>query len=345
MRLILALVIGLCMGQVARADVPANRLVTLSRGVNLIDVFANKSTADLRDEIAGVHRAGFRHIRFFIDPAWVWRSGEPQQLDEVIKAAFAVKLGVIICMQSYEKPLRDDQKQIDAWSTAWRTIATHYAATDPNLMFFELVNEPTFDNDAHWNRVQEAMRAQVRAIVPQHTLLLTGSPTSTSVALTQLTPSADDNVAYVFHLYAPMVFTHQGADWAGPEYAATRGLQYPPSYPNLTIIQNRAPLSLKADLAAYGMLGRDVIARNIQPALDWSHRYQKHLVVTEFGVYRAFAPAASRAAWLHDARTALEKDGIGWTLWEYNGGFGIKSDIDLGCGPLPIALGLCQPPP
>jgi endoglucanase len=163
--------------------------------------------------------------------------------------------------------------------------------------------------------------------------------------LVNLTPSPDDNVAYVFHLYAPMVFTHQGADWGDPTYESTRGLQYPPSYPNLTIIQNRAPMSLKPDLAAYGMLGRDVIIRNIQPALDWSRRYQKHLVVTEFGVYRAFAPPASRAAWLHDARVALEKDGIGWTLWEYNGGFGIKSDLDLGCGPLPVALGLCQPPP
>jgi endoglucanase len=26
--------------------------------------------------------------------------------------------------------------------------------------------------------------------------------------------------------------------------------------------------------------------------------------------------------WLRDVRTALEADGIGWTMWDYRGGFG-----------------------
>jgi len=27
--------------------------------------------------------------------------------------------------------------------------------------------------------------------------------------------------------------------------------------------------------------------------------------------------------WIHDVRTALEADSIGWTMWDYCGGFGV----------------------
>ncbi len=36
-----------------------------------------------------------------------------------------------------------------------------------------------------------------------------------------------------------------------------------------------------------------------------------------------FCPAADRAAWIKDMRTALEKNGISWTMWDYAGGFGV----------------------
>ena len=342
MRVFWVLLFGTLMCQYAAADVPADRLATLSRGVNLIDIFTNKTVANLTDELTAVHRAGFRHVRFFVDPEWVWQSGEPQHLDQVIHAALALKLGVIICLQSYAHPLReDDPRQLAAWTAAWVKLATHYADTNPNLLFFELLNEPPFNDVTKWVAIQDALRRQVRAIVPHHTLLLTGSPTSTADALAQIPPSSDDDVAYVFHIYAPMVFTHQGAEWASRELGTIHSLQYPPSYPNLTIIENTAAPQLRDQIAAYGKLGRGVIEQDIKPALEWAQRNHTRLIVTEFGVYRPFAPPASRAAWLHDVRTTLEKSGVGWTVWEYNGGFGIKQELD-GCGPLPMALGLCS---
>ena len=27
--------------------------------------------------------------------------------------------------------------------------------------------------------------------------------------------------------------------------------------------------------------------------------------------------------WIRDVRTAMEEDGIGWTMWHYRGGFGV----------------------
>ena len=56
-----------------------------------------------------------------------------------------------------------------------------------------------------------------------------------------------------------------------------------------------------------------------------SGQSKRGLVLTcnEFGVFRPYADPNDRAAWLHDVRTILEKYGIGWTMWDYRGGFGV----------------------
>ena len=47
------------------------------------------------------------------------------------------------------------------------------------------------------------------------------------------------------------------------------------------------------------------------------------MLCNEFGVYRRVTDKNSRMNWIHDVRTALEADGIGWTMWDYRGGFGV----------------------
>ena len=39
--------------------------------------------------------------------------------------------------------------------------------------------------------------------------------------------------------------------------------------------------------------------------------------------YRRVTTASDRVRWIGDVRTALEMHGIGWTLWDYAGGFGL----------------------
>jgi aryl-phospho-beta-D-glucosidase BglC (GH1 family) len=55
----------------------------------------------------------------------------------------------------------------------------------------------------------------------------------------------------------------------------------------------------------------------------WGKKWNVPLVCNEFGVYRKAANPEDRARWLNDVRTSLEKNGIGWTMWDYSGGFGI----------------------
>jgi hypothetical protein len=55
----------------------------------------------------------------------------------------------------------------------------------------------------------------------------------------------------------------------------------------------------------------------------WAKRWDVPVVCNEFGVYRKAANPADRANWIADVRKGLEKRAIGWTMWDYSGGFGV----------------------
>ena len=63
-------------------------------------------------------------------------------------------------------------------------------------------------------------------------------------------------------------------------------------------------------------------------AAEWASRRGVPLVCNEFGVYRVFSDPADRAAWLRDVRVGFEHSGIGWTMWDYSGSFGVVTKKD-----------------
>jgi hypothetical protein len=52
------------------------------------------------------------------------------------------------------------------------------------------------------------------------------------------------------------------------------------------------------------------------------------LICNEFGVFRTYSDPRDREAWLQDVRTALERHGIGWAMWDYSGSFGVVTKKD-----------------
>jgi hypothetical protein len=50
------------------------------------------------------------------------------------------------------------------------------------------------------------------------------------------------------------------------------------------------------------------------------------LSCNEFGVYMKAAAPEHRAAWIRDVREAIEAQQIGWTMWDYAGGFALVRD-------------------
>ena len=79
----------------------------------------------------------------------------------------------------------------------------------------------------------------------------------------------------------------------------------------------------------------------------WGKHWKVALTCNEFGVFRGTANPADRAMWLRDVRSALEKYGIGWTMWDYAGGFSVVNRKDGVTNPDEVtlkALGLKVPP-
>lgn len=327
------------------AEVPAQRLVTLSRGINLVSVFDNPppSPPAMHHDLDIIHRAGLRHIRIFVRPDWVLNSmATDHRLDDVVHYAQKIGLGVILCMAD-DKYLTDQTSPQDAqrWLDAWDKLAKHYRKAPPDLTFFELANEPSLSNGAKWSARQNTMLQHVRAIAPDVTVLLTSSPLSMVWSYPTLAPSDDPDVVYTWHLYQPMVFTHQGADWSESEYKGIHGLVYPPDPKNVRQVMAANPLA-RDDLLNYETNGKNMMKEEVDAAAKWAHDNHAHMVVTEFGVLRV-APPASRAMWLGEARRRIEAAGFGWTLWEFDKGFGIKPELMRpDCEPIIQSLGLCH---
>jgi len=73
---------------------------------------------------------------------------------------------------------------------------------------------------------------------------------------------------------------------------------------------------------------RDHIATQIDEAHRWASEHHVRLLCGEFGVLRNHIEADSRYRWIEDTRTDLDKDAIGWELWDYTDLFGIAPPSD-----------------
>ncbi len=341
--------------QVVQSDIPAARREILMRGVNVTDLFDPDNQPDVTATFQQVRAAGFRHVRIPVDPRTfadnppAWRDKVVQRLDQSVCAAINEDLGVIIDLHPFAA-LGPADEPIDAMTqrlaTIWHRIATRYASAPTDRVFFELFNEPKLVDENKWRTIQATFLRAVRSAAPGNTVIATGSPWSTIAAVGGLNPLPDRNVAYAFHFYTPMIFTHQGTTWSQPSYASIAGLTFPATPENVEQVAQGATHDRQAELSIYEKIFRDgtLIGADITFAADWARRHGTFLVVTEFGVY-AKAPQPARAAWLAAVRRDLEAYGIGWTVWEYRGGFGIESEQNRPCHVIPAAaeaLGLCK---
>jgi endoglucanase len=90
------------------------------------------------------------------------------------------------------------------------------------------------------------------------------------------------------------------------------------------------------------------IDADIGQVVEWARKWDVPVICNEFGVYRKAVDPSDRAAWIADVRTTLERYGIGWTMWDYSGGFGVVTKQNgqaVPDGATIRALGRTLPPP
>lgn len=344
--------------------VPTATLARLDRGVNISGWLQHgyeNDPARYAPDAADwqrIHSLGLHHVRLPVDPAiFIGDRGLPKPdglalIAATVGAANAAELTVILALQLPDelKPRLGDAATRTALAGIWRTLAVALKDTDPLQIVLEPLNEPGFEDAAASRGLMESLAREIRAVLPKHTLLVSGHRYSGPDELAALAPLADRNVVYGFHFYVPFDFTHQGADWGDPVWQTLRGVPYPSTpeivAPRLDALEE----PLRGRLRWFGdeRWNRDTLSSRMKPAIEWAKTHGVPVICSEFGVLRKRAKPADRAAWIRDVRETLEAARLGWTAWDYSGPFGLvtgpqgKRVIDKQTAE---ALGLASPSP
>jgi endoglucanase len=348
-------------------SVAFRRAATLTRGVNLSGWFGgwgdysreHTSTYITAADFQMMKAMGIRYVRFPLDPTLLSPGGlrNPDKdqiwaridgaLDMAMSSGMAVDL-VVFPRDDYKQRLAT-QSGADQFIMLWQILAKHFVGRDPNRFFFELMNESEEQDSYRWVGLESATVKAIRNIDAQHTILASGAHYDSLGDLLTTQTLDDPNVIYTFHFYEPYAFTHQGASWGSVEWNYFTDVPYPATSSQIAdLLKNIPDDSARYQLYLYGAEGwsAELILHRIAFAAAWGHEQHVPVVCNEFGAFRDTAPHDSRARYLHDVRTALEQNGIGWGMWDWSGNFGLVThqantivpdtlDVD--------ALGLKQP--
>jgi aryl-phospho-beta-D-glucosidase BglC (GH1 family) len=346
---------GRAVGQTAdpKASLAFARAEKLKHGINASGWFAQVYdkrgyTAEhfqawtTGDDIALMKSMGFDHVRLSVNPQPMFNERAPNllpadylvSLDAAVKMILDHGLAVVIDLHpesDFKARLGKDDEFVQRFADFWRALAAHYSTWEADRVFLEVMNEPEFSDRYRWLGVQMKLVAAIRQGAPGLTIIAAGARWSNDDELVFEEPLRDPNVIYSFHFYEPYIFTHQGANWSAYYWHWLRGVRYPSSEDSAARAAALVPDEVdRLQVIRYGREHWDAgrIEAEMKQAAEWARRRGVPLVCNEFGVYRDYADPADRDAWLHDVRKAFERNGIGWTMWDYSGSFGVVTKKD-----------------
>ena len=296
--------------------------------------FLDQKDLGLREKmIADIASAGYKTVRIpvcfsawaSLDAPYKWETTEGlEALDKMIGWARSNKLNIIIDQHHPELdgsvPGAADIGRV-IW--IWTQIAERYKDTDPDTVFFELWNEP-HDIDARlWRNHAEKLITTVRAIAPEHTLILGFHDWNGRRAMIDSEPFRDKNIVYTFHFYDPFLFTHQGATWSAEGLPDIEGVPFPYDKD----VRIKTPKSAEGKWS--GSLietyerdsAKDKIVEDLKAAKMWSEANRVPIFVGEFGSYTRFATPESRCRHFEVVYSAFRSLGLPNAAWEWDGGF------------------------
>ena len=346
--------VGMACGAQAQAGkgIAFERAEHLKRGVNLSSFYAQ--TRDISQarldaymtvgDMRALKAAGFDHVRLSINPALLiaspktgtLRDGPMASLDKTVGQLLDAGLNVLLDIhaeEDWKAGLTHGDDGASNLYAFWLNFAAHYAKSDPERVFFEVLNEPSMDDLYRWEGIQDRAVAMIRRVAPQHTIIATAAAWGHQDGLLAMEPVRDENVIYTFHDYDPMWFTHQGATWSTTSWAFLHGVPYPSTPQNIQPVLNQEPDErVRLEVERYGedQWGPARVQTEVDAIARWAEERNVPLYCGEFGAFKDHSDPKMRAAWINDTRTALESRQIGWAMWDYDGNFGLANKTSAG---------------
>ncbi|MBN8835702.1 MAG: cellulase family glycosylhydrolase [Sphingobacteriia bacterium] len=330
---------------------PSGTDINLSKGINLSNWFNDYSDpAQFPNRFTTAHfqkikQLGFTFVRIPIGSTILFQSNNPSVLnpynlalvDAAVKRATDQGLAVIINFHPYtedfETKLMQSTNAVADFTAYWKSLVNYFKKYSPAQVCFEIFNEPHLDinytaGNSWWWGTQKQIINGIRSIDSAHYIIAGGEDWNSIAGLAALQPYAQKNIVYNFHFYDPFTFTHQGASWAGAPYDSLKNIPYPSSPQSIApILRNYNDPDILKLLNWYGdcKFNGDSLSSHIMQAVGWANSNNVRLMCNEFGSYKVYAPANARVKFINDVRAILEKNNIGWAMWECDEGFGFMS--------------------
>ena len=306
---------------------PDDHLAFLRRGVAITGWFRYPASQDpaalarwMSDAaMADLRRARFGFVRLAVDPAVAEAQGVRDAAVAAVCRLQRQGLAVVVDAHPTNWHLETSIEDRARLRTFWRLMAPALHRCDPRRVVPEILNEPVFPGDpSGWAALQHTILADIRAALPDSTILLTGHDWGSIGGLRALSPEPDPNVVYSFHFYEPPELTALAAYRPNLDRDALARLPFPVTGQGRCEVPTADPPTRDL-IRFYCALGwnQGAIEARIEAAASWARTNRTVVLAGEFGASAALNPAA-RLAWLATVRQALEARGIGWALWGYD---------------------------
>lgn len=306
---------------------PAERVwtATFRRGVNIAhwlshnvpDSYEYAAPWFGEEDVAWIASQGFDHLRMRVaSDQWINSNGDIDEakiapFDDVLRWAREHRLGVVLTMFSFPGyhsepagaeqapwPYRTDEETFADAEYAWWQVARRYAGEGAGLRF-EILHRPDAPDAAEIVRFHRAMLGAIRATNPQRLVYLAGHDMQReSLADLPLAEFGDPNLALAFEFFEPLAFTFQ--------FDESKPLREFPGEGDFALAE---------------------LDRKIDAVGKWSkaNAAGREIYVAAFGVY-ARAGDISARAFLAGARTAFERNGLAWAVYDYQSGCAVRGD-------------------
>lgn len=289
--------------------------MSILRGVNLggwlsqCDYSADRLARFITDEdFARIAQWGLDHVRVPVDynvlederggydaPGW-------ERLDFALAACEKYGLKMVVDLHKTagfsfdngenEAGFFESAAYQERFYRLWEEIARRFGRMSDQVAF-ELLNEVTQPEyiDA-WNRISAEAIRRLRVYAP-NTLVLVGSyHNNAAYAVRELDAPLDDRVAYNFHCYAPLDFTHQGATWI-PDFPRERRIAF----------ENSGATE-------------EYFEELFSSAIEAARRNHTELYCGEYGVIDVVAPEEA-LKWFRAINAVLDRHGVARCVWSY----------------------------
>jgi len=311
-----------------------------TRGVNLGNGFDAPTLGEwgvvpVEEHFKYAAQAGLDHMRLPVRFSAHAMKEAPYTIDEAffskidwaLDMAEKYKLSILLDLHHYEEIMKDPQSHRERFLALWKQIAERYRDR-PATVAFELMNEPCDQIVPDiLNPLMKETFALVRQSNPTRLIFIDSFFWASTEWLDRVDTSfLDDHSVVTFHMYQPILFTHQNAPWMGPEYA--NGSIIFPGPPKTPVEIKGAAFEtdwVAAWLHLYNTLpaaenpsGPKTVYDEFDRATAFVKKTGVRTYLGEFGAVD-FADEESRYNFISLVRKESERRGIGWCYWDDGG--------------------------